>query len=118
MVASARNAFTKLRWGIRVVGVVPTVVGVGRLIAARLRAGPLVVIRLKSGSELQMSYPRQLVPALVVFGDYIDPEFDFLRRVARSDWIVVDVGAAIGQFSVFAARLAISTTASGIRLRI
>ncbi|MBF9233906.1 FkbM family methyltransferase [Microvirga alba] len=40
-----------------------------------------------------------------MFGDLIDPEFSFLSHVSRPDWVVVDVGAAIGQFAVFAATL-------------
>ena len=38
----------------------------------------------------------------------IDPEFEFLRQVHRPDWIVADVGAAIGQFTLFAAALPVS----------
>jgi FkbM family methyltransferase len=34
-----------------------------------------------------------------------DPEFAFLRTIAKPDWVVVDVGAAIGQFTIFAATL-------------
>jgi FkbM family methyltransferase len=35
----------------------------------------------------------------------VDPEYPFLREIARPGWVVVDVGAAIGQFTVFAAKL-------------
>jgi FkbM family methyltransferase len=52
---------------------------------------------------MTFNYPKQLVTALVVFGDLIDPEYAFLREVGRPDWIFLDVGAAIGQFTVFAA---------------
>jgi FkbM family methyltransferase len=41
----------------------------------------------------------------VVFGDLIDPEYAFLTAVARPGWTFLDVGAAIGQFTVFAAFL-------------
>ena len=47
--------------------------------------------------------PSQLAPALVVFRDLIDPEYAFLEVVGRPDWMFLDVGAAIGQFTVFAA---------------
>jgi FkbM family methyltransferase len=40
-----------------------------------------------------------------MFGDLIDPEFAFLRSIARPDWVVADVGAAIGQFTIFATGL-------------
>jgi FkbM family methyltransferase len=35
----------------------------------------------------------------------IDPEFAFLRQVHRPDWVVADIGAAIGQFTLFTASL-------------
>jgi FkbM family methyltransferase len=60
-------------------------------------------MRLKSGAILEFDYPGQFPPTLVMFGDFIDPEFPFLRLVAKPHWQVVDVGAAIGQFSMFAA---------------
>ena len=49
-----------------------------------------------------MRNPDQLVPALIVFGEVIDPEYAFLARVARPNWCFIDVGAAIGQFTVYA----------------
>ena len=61
-------------------------------------------MRLRSSrAVLGFAYPSQLVPALVVFGDLIDPEYAFLSAVARPNWTFIDVGAAIGQFTVFAA---------------
>jgi FkbM family methyltransferase len=101
----ARKAFAKLAWGIKVVGPAATLAGLLRLAAMTVRRRPEAVIRLRSGPVLGFAYPRQLVPALVAFGDYIDPEIALLRRVSRPDWVVLDVGAAIGQFSVFAAML-------------
>lgn len=101
----ARKALDKLLWGIKAVGLFPALSGLIRLAWMHLRRKPQAVVRLRSGPVLGFAYPRQVVPALVVFGDYIDPEFDFLRRVSTPDWIVLDIGAAIGQFSVFAARL-------------
>src|SRR5690606_37801109 len=62
-------------------------------------------VRLRSGSVVEFDYPSQFPPVLVMFGDLIDPEFAFLREVAEQDWTVADVGAAIGQFSLFAASL-------------
>ena len=105
LLARVRGALTKLRWGTRVVGVLPASIGLFRLAGMYARRRPQAVVQLKSGPVLGFAFPRQLVPALVVFGDYIDPEFDFLRCVSKPDWIVLDVGAAIGQFSIFAATL-------------
>lgn len=66
---------------------------------------PTARVELRSGVHLNFDYPSQLAPSLVMFGDVIDPEFSLLTDIARADWTVVDVGAAIGQFSLFAALL-------------
>jgi FkbM family methyltransferase len=100
-----RRAIAKLSWGAGVVGLRATTTGLVRLAGLQVRRPAQAVVRLRSGPVIGFAYPRQLVPALVVFGDYIDPEMDFLRRVSRPGWVVVDVGAAIGQFTVFAALL-------------
>ena len=101
----ARAGAHKLVWGVRTVGVGATIQGSARLIALRVRRPTSAAVHLRSGGTLTYDYPSQLVPALVVFGDLIDPEFEFLRLVSKTSWIVIDVGAGIGQFSVFAARL-------------
>lgn len=96
-------AADKLRWGVRVVGPMATLGGAWRtatLFASRPARGE---VRLRSGPILEFDYPEQFPPTLMVFGDLIDPEFAFLERVARPRWRIVDVGAAIGQFSLFAA---------------
>ncbi|WP_456695321.1 FkbM family methyltransferase [Aeromicrobium sp. P5_D10] len=105
MLNQMRRSAAKLRWGVKVVGPVAALNGLFRLAGLLLRRPAEGIVHLRSGPVLGFSYPRQLVPALVAFGDYIDPEMDFLRRVSRPDWVVLDVGAAIGQFSVFAAML-------------
>lgn len=105
MLNRARRAAAKLRWGVKVVGPVAAARGLFRLAGLLVRRPAEGIVRLKSGPVLGFSHPRQMVPALVAFGDYIDPEMAFLRRISRPDWIVLDVGAAIGQFSVFAAML-------------
>lgn len=99
------SAWGKLLWGVRTVGLLPTVAGIGRLLSLRLRKPPRAQVLLRTGAVLEFSVPSQLAPALVLFRDLIDPEFSLLTQLARPDWVVLDVGAAIGQFSVFAARL-------------
>ena len=93
----------KLRWGVRVVGPMATLGGAWRtasLLASRPTHGE---VRLRSGPILEFDYPEQFPPTLMMFGDFIDPEFAFLEQVARPHWRVIAVGAAIGQFSLFAA---------------
>jgi len=98
------SGVAKLRWGARTVGWAATALGGLRLFRLWIMRPPRVEVRLRnSGAVLGFAYPTQLVPALVVFGDLIDPEYAFLAAVARPGWIFLDVGAAIGQFTVFAA---------------
>ena len=98
-------AADKLVWGARVVGVPRTVLGLGRLVALRLRRPSRAMVRLRSGAVMEFAVPGQVAPALVLFQDLIDPEFALLTELSRPEWVVLDVGAAIGQFSIFAARL-------------
>jgi FkbM family methyltransferase len=103
--ARLQSGAHKLRWGVRVVGLGEALRGAVRLIGVRLRNPKSSEIQLRSGPVLEFDYPRQFPPTLVMFGDLIDPEFAFLREVARPDWVIADVGAAIGQFTMFAATL-------------
>jgi FkbM family methyltransferase len=100
-----RSAGDKLQWGVRAVGVSAAARGALRLLKLRLRRPHESEIRLRSGPILGFDYPSQFPPVLVTFGDFIDPEFELLRLVVEPDSVVVDVGAAIGQFTVFAAML-------------
>ncbi|MEV7966765.1 FkbM family methyltransferase [Sphaerisporangium sp. NPDC088356] len=102
-----RNGIAKLRWGVGAVGLPQALRGLARYGALRLRGPRTTEVTLRrSGVRLRYRHPSQTVPLLVVFGDVIDPEYDFLTRVLRPGWTVVDVGAAIGQFSIFCARSA------------
>lgn len=95
----------KLRWGIDTVGVRACAIGAVRMLALRLLRPRRSEIKLKSGPVLEFAYPGQTPTVLVLFADYIDPEFAFLQGIARPTWVVADVGAAIGQFTVFAGSL-------------
>jgi FkbM family methyltransferase len=100
-----RTKADKAIWGLRRVGPIATVPGLLRYAALRIRRPASAEITLRgSGIVLWFRYPEQLAPMLVVFGDVVDPEYEFLRRVSRPDWTVIDVGAGIGQFAVYAAR--------------
>lgn len=105
LVRPALHAWDKFRWGARVVGFWPAVAGGIRLARLRLGRRDRARVRLRSGATISFDVPSQVPPALVMFRTLIDPEFEFLSAIARPDWVVLDVGAAIGQFSVFAARL-------------
>lgn len=98
-----RGAARKAGWGLRAVGPGATAQGLLRLAKICVTRPTDGEVQLKSGPVLEFDYPSQFPPVLVVFGDFIDPEFAFLQRIAQPNWFVVDVGAAIGQFSMFAA---------------
>ncbi len=98
----ASQGWHKLRWGAGIVGAGPTAVGVARLAALRLGRTTYAHAPLRSGVTVGFEVPGQVPPALVVFRTLIDPEFAFLSEVG-CEGIVLDVGAAIGQFTLFAA---------------
>jgi FkbM family methyltransferase len=104
--ASARltSIMRKVYWGVRAAGIGDAIRGTARLSRLYLVRPERSEIALRSGPVLEFDFPSQLPSALVAFGDYIDPEFAFLREIARPRWTVADVGAAIGQFSLFAAK--------------
>ena len=100
-----RTAWDKLLWGLRAVGPGRVLQGAGRLALLQLRRPKRSEVRLRSGTVMEFDYPSQFPPMLVMFGDLVDPEFAFLRAIARPGWTMIDVGAAIGQFTLFAAGL-------------
>lgn len=101
----AHNFGDKMWWGARVVGVGAATRGAVRLGYLYARRPSRGEVQLRSGQILEFAFPSQVPTALLTFGDFIDPEFAFLRKIYRPDWIVADVGAAIGQFTLFAATL-------------
>ncbi|WDR02919.1 FkbM family methyltransferase [Devosia algicola] len=103
MAARLRVAGGKFGWGVRAVGPLATARGIVRFTKLWFRRPVHAEVQLKSGPTLEFDYPGQFPPTLVTFGDYIDPEFAFLRTIGQPDWQIIDVGAAIGQFSLFAA---------------
>ncbi|MDB5527030.1 MAG: methyltransferase FkbM family [Devosia sp.] len=100
-----RTAWDKLLWGMRAVGPGRVLQGGARLALLQLRHPRRSEVRLRSGTVMEFDYPSQFPPMLVMFGDLVDPEYAFLRAIARPGWTIVDVGAAIGQFTLFAAAI-------------
>ncbi|KQT91972.1 hypothetical protein ASG49_08240 [Marmoricola sp. Leaf446] len=99
-----RNVVEKVSWGLRATGPLAAVRGVGRLAVLRAVRPRRALVHSRSGFDLEFG-ARQVPTALVAFGDVIDPEYPFLRSVVRPGAVVVDVGAAIGQFTVYAGRV-------------
>lgn len=103
MLTRLRVVKDKFDWGLRVVGPQAALRGMWRLARLWLGRPQRAEVQLRSGPILEFDYPHQFPPTLMLFGDFIDPEFAFLARIARPHWRIVDVGAAIGQFSMFSA---------------
>lgn len=103
--ARLRSGVHKLGWGVRTVGIGATLQGAIRLMRLQLQRPRGSEVKLRSGPCLEFDYPSQYPVMLVLFGDLVDPEFAFLRQISKPEWIVADVGAAIGQFAIFAATL-------------
>ncbi|MDQ0322169.1 FkbM family methyltransferase [Pararhizobium capsulatum DSM 1112] len=99
----------KMLWGYRAVGIGAALKGSARMAYLYARRPNHSELHLRSGQILEFKFPSQLPRALLMFGDFVDPEFAFLRRTVRPDWIVADVGAAIGQFTLFAAILPVAS---------
>lgn len=97
-----RSRLHKLAWGTRAVGVPQTARGTLRLGWLFLRRPAQAEVVLRSGGVITFDNPSQRAPALVVFGDVIDPELQLVRRLLKPGALVVDAGAAIGQFTVVA----------------
>ena len=103
--AKLRTAWDKLLWGIRVVGPGRVLQGAARLALLGLLHPKRSEVRLRSGTVMEFDYPSQFPPMLVMFGDLVDPEFAYLQAISRPGCTMIDVGAAIGQFTLFASRL-------------
>lgn len=111
-VTKLRNAANKAVWGVRAAGLPAALRGGLRLANLRLRQPTQCTVRIRSGFTLHFTFPDQVPVALVAFGDLIDPEYSFLREIASPDWVVADVGAAIGQFTIFSATLPVGAVHS------
>lgn len=105
LIRKAHNFGDKMLWGAKVVGVGATTRGAVRLGYLYARRPSRSEVQLRSGQILEFAFPSQVPTALLTFGDFIDPEFPFLRKIYSPGWVVADVGAAIGQFTLFAATL-------------
>ena len=111
-VTKLRNVVNKAVWGVRAVGLPAALRGGCRVAGFRLRRPAHSMVRVRSGFDLHFTFPEQMPIALVAFGDLIDPEYRFLREIASPDWVVADVGAAIGQFTIFSSTLPVRTVHS------
>jgi FkbM family methyltransferase len=96
----------KFQTGLATVGLKETLIGLFRYAQIVAKRKPqLFTLSLKSGASLRFIHPTQTPTMLVVFGDYVDPEYEWIKDVIQPGDLVVDVGAGIGQFAVAAGML-------------
>jgi FkbM family methyltransferase len=94
------HPLNKLRNGLYVSGWREAIVGFMHLAMIKLIRPEQVEITLRDGLTLRFNYPNQMPTVLVCFGDYIDPEYDYLLPHVGPKDLIVDVGAGIGQFAL------------------
>jgi FkbM family methyltransferase len=104
MPAHLADPITKLRTGLATVGWRQTLAGLARLTFLKVVRPHIVEIELKDGLRLRFAYPAQMPTALVAFGDYVDPEYNFLTHIVLPGDRIVDVGGGIGTFALPMAR--------------
>lgn len=79
--------------------------GLLKFLSLRCTRPTTAQVTLRSGGIISFSCPSQIAPALVIFQDVIDPELRLLPYLLDPTSTVMDIGAAIGQFTVVAGRV-------------
>ena len=105
----AQHIAVKVRAGVRRFGLRTTAIGAAHLLWLRIRRPAESHVRVDTGAARPLDFrfgcPRQVMPALVVFRAFTEPEFDLLRRVLQPGSTFFDVGGGIGTYAVTAATL-------------
>jgi FkbM family methyltransferase len=101
-----RALTAKIATGTPKFGIRTTAEGIGHLIWLRLRrpdATSVTVADPRADMTFWFSVPSQVMPMLVIFRGFIEPEFELFDRILRPGATFFDVGGGIGTYSVFAA---------------
>jgi FkbM family methyltransferase len=99
------GAWAKLHAGLRRFGMLATLRGACRLGLMRiLRSPDGIAAVVRDGLSFRFRMPVQCPTALVLYGDLVEPEYEFVRRVVVRGSVFFDVGAGIGTFALVAAR--------------
>jgi FkbM family methyltransferase len=99
-----KRSVTRTAEGIRVFGVGTTIQGLFSLCCYRVFKPNVGFVRTRTdGLRIEFDYPSQMMPALVVFRDFVEPDYEFVRRILRVDSVFFDVGCGIGNYSMVAA---------------
>lgn len=91
--------------GVRLYGLDRTLGGLIDLLKLMLqKPAKGVVVTENDHLSLHFLYPQQLSHSLVLFREFVEPEFELLRQILTKDTCFFDVGGAIGTYSLFVAQ--------------
>lgn len=92
--------------GISAYGLPRTISGLVELMKLRITKPKKGSITTKQDSLIvNFMYPQQFSYSLILFQDFVEPEFELLRHLLTKDAVFFDVGGAIGTYSLFVAKL-------------
>lgn len=104
-VKRTKRIVTRTAEGIRAFGIGTTIQGLFSLCYYRVVKPKVGFVRTRTdGLQVQFDYPSQMMPAMVMFGDFVEPDCEFVRRILRADSVFFDVGCGIGTYSMVAAK--------------
>jgi FkbM family methyltransferase len=90
--------------GIRIFGIGTTIQGLFFLCCHGVFKPKVAFVKTRTdGLRIEFDYPSQMMPALVVFRDFLEPDYDFVRRILEVGFVFFDVGCGIGSYSMVAA---------------
>ena len=91
--------------GVRAFGIGTTIQGLLSLCYYRAFKPKVGFVRTRTdGLLVQFDYPSQMMSAMAMFGDFVEPDCEFTRRILHADSVFFDVGCGIGIYSMIAAQ--------------
>lgn len=60
---------------------------------------------MSDGLSITFKYPYQFMATLVIFQELVEPEYEFLRYILKKDSVFFDIGAGVGTYLTFVAKL-------------
>jgi FkbM family methyltransferase len=101
-----KKAVRKLIGGVRRYGLLRAGTGLARLLKYKMSKPTTVsVSTLTEHLDISFDYPDQFIGTLVVFREFVEPEYRFLQKALSRDSVFFDVGGGIGNYSLCAAKL-------------
>lgn len=101
-----KKAVRKLIGGVRRYGLLRTGTGLARLLKCKMsKPATVSVSTLTEQLDISFDYPDQFIGTLVVFREFVEPEYRFLQKALSNDSVFFDIGGGIGNYSLCAAKL-------------